>query len=99
MNLDIHAPVTQQPGTYMAAASPRPRRLATGGYITYATHGFPSNAAGSHPGWGATPEASVVDAAYWANQAPWVTTVRASRAPKAVREWLANRDDDDDDDE
>lgn len=58
------------------------RRLARGGYITYARAGAPGNAACSYPGHGATPEESIVAAQYWANQNPWVVTVPVSRAPK-----------------
>jgi hypothetical protein len=60
---------------------------ARGGYVCYATAGYPSNAAPSHAGQGDSPREAAAAATYWANQAPWVRVVPASRAPQwAVEE-------------
>lgn len=91
MRLDINAPVTQQPAALEAAAEAARRResgtygrrLAKNGYVTYLPHPeCHSNSAASYAGWGKTPEESFAEACYWANQAPFVVTVPASKAPR-----------------
>lgn len=89
-NLDIHAPATHQAAVLHRADLARIEReqglrprLAKGGYVTYLPHSERhSNSAPSYPGWGETPEESYANAQYWANQAPFVRTVPASKAPR-----------------
>ena len=61
-------------------------------YITYLPHpDRHTNAANSHAGFGATPQASQDAALYWANQLPWIRTVPLSAAPRwAVEEARAS---------
>jgi len=62
-------------------------RLAKNGYVTYLRNpGQHTNAYPTHAGWGDTPQASRYASVYYANQMPWVVTVRADRAPQWARE-------------
>lgn len=61
------------------------RTRARDGYVCYAP-GCPSNAASYGAGWGTTEREALLAAKYWANQAPWVRVVPASRAPAYARD-------------
>lgn len=65
---------------------PTPKRPAKNGYLTYKRTAGPGNSAPSHAGWGETPTESARSALYWANQMPWVVTVRADAAPQWARD-------------
>lgn len=59
-------------------------------YATYLTQPERhANAAGSHPGFGDSPEAALTNSLYWHNQEPWTRTVPLSRAPRWVQEAYA----------
>lgn len=76
---------TQQKPT-LNAKWPAPARLAQEGYVAFLRAGAPSNAWRSNAGFGRTPTEAIRASCYWANQLPWVTVVRAVRAPKWARE-------------
>ena len=78
MRPPIHSdPVTYQMAYYLPGAG----RTRANWYICYAP-GCPSNASGGSAGGGATERDALLAATYWANQAPWIRVVPASRAPR-----------------
>lgn len=81
----VHDPVTFSMAYYLDGDG---RARAEGGYVCYALVGAPTNSAGSHPGQGPTERAALLDACYWANQAPWIRVVPVKRAPRWVLDVL-----------
>lgn len=85
MTQPMRAATIHDPATYsMALGLEGEGRSRAQTYVCYAVQGCPSNAAYYGPGQGSTEKEALLNACYWANQAPYVRVVPISKAPKWV---------------